>query len=617
MLKTLKGKISLIYIGLVFLIALVGSISVTSMIELEKSVNGLMTDNYISISAMEGARTALSQQNDAILQYLYLNDETGINHYYVYNQAFQTAFQKEKDDVTEIGEQTMVNSVNADYSDLLDKFSLFQNIRDISGKKSAADYYKNTLEPQITKINTVLDQITSLNQNAMFNKKSTASGNARTSIYIILLISLIAVSGGFLMSRYLVNRFLRPILLLTQSISKVRAGELNMKLEVNSGDETEKLINEFNGMIQRLSVYEKSTLGTLMDEKNKSVAIVKSISDPLIVLDNNYKIVMANSSCEQFFNFHESGMLGKHFLEAIRDGELFNFITDCVEKGDAVSEKVMYFEKDNDYYFNVVVTKNLDDESNSKGCVVLMQNVTGFKELERIKTDFVATVSHEFKTPLTSIVMGASMLESGTLGETNGEQREVVKTIIEDGEKLSGFVTELLEVSRLESGKAIYSFEPCSLNTIIEGSVRQFTETAGRENVVIENDVDENIPTVYADFERVKWVINNLLSNALKYTKSGDSITISAKRKGNIIETSVKDTGDGIPSEYLSRIFDKFVQVKGHDIEARGTGLGLAVAKEIVTAHGGKICVESEMDAGSIFRFTLPVFQDNMREENL
>jgi len=612
--KTLKGKISLVYIGLVILIALVGSISVVNMLLLQKSVNGLMTDNYISISAMEGARAALNQQGYAVLQYLDLNDGTGINRYHEYDQAFQTAFQRERDDVTEQGEQKIVDAVNTAYNDLEREFSLFQNIRDIKGKPDAAEYYRSTLEPQIEKINADLNQITSLNQNAMFGKKSAATQNARTSLYIIFSISLIAVVGGFLLSRYLVNRFLQPIHLLTESISKVRAGELNMRLDVKTGDETEKLIHEFNEMISRLSVYEKSTMGTLMDEKNKSVAIVKSISDPLIVLDKNYKIVMANSACEQFFDFKEAEMLGKHFLEAIRDGELFNFITGSMESTNSVYEKVLYFEKDKSYYFNVVITQNMDEEHNSKGFIMLMQNVTGFKELERIKTDFVATVSHEFKTPLTSIIMGASMLEGGHLGIVSEEQMDVVKAIIEDGERLSGFVTELLEVSKLESGNAVYSFEPCSLSAIIESSVRQFLETAGRENVTIANDVDENLPRIYADFERVTWVTNNLLSNALKYTKSGDSITISAKRIGNMLETSVKDTGDGIPSEYLDRIFNKFVQVKGHDIEARGTGLGLAVAKEIVNAHGGEINVESEMDAGSTFRFTLPLFQNEMME---
>jgi PAS domain S-box-containing protein len=484
-----------------------------------------------------------------------------------------------------------------------------QNIRDTQGTSAALLYYNEQLKPIITKIRQGLDDITTLNQNAMFSKKTDTSKNAEVFIYTLLIVSFIAVVGGLILSWYFVNRFLHPIHLLTESISRVRAGELNIKLNLKTNDEAGKLVYEFNEMTQRLSVYDKSTLGTLMEEKNKSLAIVKSISNPLIVLDKNYKVVMANSACEQFFGFVESDVLCKHFLEAVRNGELFNFIIESVEKGDIYSEKIMNFEKDKEYYYGVGVTQIRDTDDNATGYIVLMQNVTGLKELERIKTDFVATVSHEFKTPLTSIIMGASMLEGGNLGSLNGEQLDVVKTIIEDGERLSGFVSELLEISKLESGGAVYSFEQCSLSAIVENSVRQFAETAQRQNVTINNDIDEDIPTVYADYERITWVMNNLLSNALKYTKAGDYITISARIKGHTIETSVKDTGDGIPYEYLDRIFDKFVQVKGHDIELRGTGLGLAVAKEIVTAHKGQITVESEMDAGSTFRFTLPLYQ--------
>ena len=614
MLKTLKGKISFVYIGLVLLIALVGGVSAFNTLLLQRSVNGLMAENYISISAMEGARKALNEQNIAILQYLELGDETGINQFYDQNQLFQQSFQRERDNVTEPGEQAIVDSINTEYNEWTREFSLFLNTRDIKGKLGASEYYKATMKGQYNTISTQLDKITTINQDAMLKKKGNAAGSAGNSLCLILVLSMFAVTGGFLLSRYLVNRFLQPVHLLTENISQVSAGKLDKRLEVKTGDEIEKLVHEFNSMIERLSAYEQSTMGTLMEEKDKSVNIVKSIADPLIVLDRNFKVVMVNKACEDFFDFEEGKALGKHFLESIRDGELFNFITASVESEHAISEKVLYFEKGNDYYFNVTVTKNDNSDRQNKGCIVLMQNVTGFKELERIKTDFVATVSHEFKTPLTSIIMGASMLEGGNLGILGKEQKTLVDTIIEDGERLSGFVNELLEVSRLESGKAVYSFEPCSISAIAENSVRQFTETAQRENVTLSNDIDENLPPVYADFERITWVLNNLLSNALKYTKSGDFITVSAGVKGAYMEVTVKDTGDGIPQEYLDRIFDKFVQVKGHDIEARGTGLGLAVSKEIVTAHRGKISVESELDAGSTFRFTLPLARQQSGE---
>jgi PAS domain S-box-containing protein len=614
MLKTLNGKISTVYIGLVILIALVGSVSAFNMGNLQNSVNGLMTDNYISISAMEQARAALDGQKYAILQYLDMNDETGLDNYAQQDQTFEKSFQRERADVTESGEQKIVDAIGGDYGELRREIAVFQKIRDTQGKSGAAAYYRKTVEPQIARISKSLEQITTLNQNAMLSKKNSAAAGAKNSLYLILALSLVAVTGGFLLSRYLVNRFLQPVHLLTENISQVNAGKLEKTLDVKTGDEIEKLVHEFNGMIERLSSYEKSTMGTLMEEKNRSVSIVKSISDPLIVLDRNYRVVMVNHACEEFFGFTESKALGKHFLETIRDGELFRFITVSMESDDAVSGKVLHFEKDKSYYFNVTVTRNAGSDRQNKGCIVLLQNVTGFKELERIKTDFVATVSHEFKTPLTSIIMGASMLEGGNLGILGKEQKTVVDTIIEDGERLSGFVNELLEVSKLESGGAVYSFEPCSIAAIAESSVRQFAETAQRQNVSLANDIDEDLPPVYADFERITWVLNNLLSNALKYTKSGDFITLGARVRGTFMEVTVKDTGDGIPPEYLDRIFDKFVQVKGHDIEARGTGLGLAVSKEIVTAHRGKIQVESELDAGSTFRFTLPLADRHTEE---
>lgn len=609
--KTLKGKISLVYIALVALIALVGGISVTNLIFLQRSVNGLITENYTSISTMEQARAALNKVQYAVIKYMELNNEAGLNDYAAQVQVFDKAFQTERGLVTEQGEQDIVNTIDSDTSELKRQFAVFQNIRDMKGKPVAEAYYKNSLEPQFEKIQKGLNTITTLNENAMFRKKNEVSANAENSFYMVLLITIIAVAGGYFPSRYLINRMLKPIQLLTDSISRVKAGKLDTRLDIKTGDETEKLIQEFNNMIERLSAYEKSTLGTLMEEKNKSVSIVKSISDPLIVLDKDYKVVMVNDACERFFDLQEEQVRGRHLLEAVRSSELFGYITESMESQKPVSEKVLSFEKDRSYYFNVTVTKRLSADEALRGCIVLMQNVTGFKEIERIKTDFVATVSHEFKTPLTSIIMGASMLEGGNPGALNKEQREIVGAILEDGEKLSGFVTELLEISRLESGRAVYSFEPCSISAIAETSVRQFVESAERRQVTLTNEVDEGLPPVYADFERVTWVLNNLLSNALKYTTSGDFITVNAEVKGGTMEVTVKDTGDGIPAEYLDRIFDKFVQLNGHEIEARGTGLGLAVAKEIITAHQGEIRVESELDAGSTFRFTLPLAKHN------
>lgn len=614
--KTLKGKISLVYIGLVCLTALVSIVSIVNLLILQRSVSGLISENYDSISAMNSAANALEQQNVSILQYLELDDTDALSRYHAAEQTVGQAIWKEKSNITEPGEKALSAKLEKDFQAWSGNFFIFQNIRDTKGAAESAAYYQNELQPLSAEIQQTISRIVTINQNAMLQKKSATAAHTRDSLVLVVILSVLTISGGFILSRWLLGRFLSPLQLLTATIRKVRAGKLNAQVDIRTGDEMESLAHEFNGMVGRLSAFEESTMGTLMEEKNRSVSIVKSIPDPLLVLDRDFKIVMANSACELFFGFNETTMQGRHFLEAIRDGDLFDFILQSLATKDAVNQKVWAFTREKEYYFNLVLTHGQGEGPAAQECVLLMQNVTSFKELELTKTNFFATVSHEFKTPLTSILMGASMLEGGHLGMLSKEQKKLVDTIVEDGERLSGFVNELLEVSRLESGKAIYTFEPCSISAIAEESIRQFTETALRENVTLINDVEEDLPLTLADYERITWVLNNLINNALKYTKSGDFITVDAKVKGNRMEVSVKDTGDGIPPEYIDRIFDKFVQVKGHEIESRGTGLGLAVAKEIVTAHQGDIRVESELDAGSTFYFTLPLAGRNTGEAN-
>jgi signal transduction histidine kinase len=193
------------------------------------------------------------------------------------------------------------------------------------------------------------------------------------------------------------------------------------------------------------------------------------------------------------------------------------------------------------------------------------------------------------------------------MGALSTEQQEVVEALKEDGDKLASLVNELLELSRIESGRAIYQFEPCSANEIIVTSVRGFIEIAARRGIHLLTELAEELPLVEADFDKISWVVNNLINNALKYTDSGDSVTISTRGYMNAVCVSVKDTGIGILPEYIDHVFDKFFQVKGREIEVRGTGLGLYVSREIVNAHKGEIRVTSKPGEGSTFTFTLPV----------
>lgn len=618
MFKTLKGKLSVIYIGLVALIAAVGSFSVISLISLQKSVDGLMTDNYKSISVAQNMADALEEQDNAVVDYISFDSIKGVDDFYSYGKKFTCFYNIGSRNVTEKGEQSIIDAIGDDYIKLGKLFSQMQLVADKGSKTDAEQFYNTKMLPVFNDTHLKLSNLMLLNQKAMFSSKSRAAKNAETSIYVLALISILAVAGGFLVSRHFVNKFLHPLDMLTDGISRVKAGELGLTLDIKSGDEAGRLAHEFNEMTKRLSAYEQSTMGSLMSERNRVVAIVKSISDPIVVLDGNYRITLINSACEKLFSIKEPEVRGHHFLEAIRNGSLFDLISQSVEKKKPRTENIIRLEQNGRaLYFNAVVTPVKGLQTDTAGYILLLRNVTRLKELDRLRTDFFAAVSHELKTPLTSIIMGASLLSEEGLGVLNAEQTDVVKTISDDGEKLSNFVSELLEISKIESKKAAYSFAPCAVFAVTENSCSSFAEMAVRHDVKLVNTVDRDLPLVRADFEKVTWVVNNLLSNALKYTQPGDSITIGASRAEGYIRIFVADTGAGIPKEYHDRIFDKFVQVPNPELEIRGSGIGLSVAKDIITAHGGAISVESEPGRGSTFCFTLPVFDEYKRKEEI
>jgi PAS domain S-box-containing protein len=611
MLKSLKAKISTVYIFLVFTIAIVGFVSVFNLYGLSKSIDGLMVNNYKSINAVTNMLEAIEEQNNSILVYLYVNKQNGIDKFYNYNDIFSKWYNIEHINITEQGEKEHVAKINELYKSYLKQFSNVQEIRSSQGNDKALEYYNSTIVPEFTKLKQELAFLASLNEKVMFQSKDLVTASASNSMYLITILSIIAVIGGFLISRLSINKNLKPIYSLTETMKAVKEGDLAQQAPIISYDEIGELTNEFNNMTKRLQSFEQSTLGNLLSEKNKSVAIVKSIFDPLIVLNENYKIILLNDACEKLFNINESEAVQKHFLEIIKNGDLYDFIyTASKSTNNNTNQKIIKIKTlDQNYYFNVVVTAIKDSTASITGIVVLLQNITQLKQIEKTKSDFMSTVSHEFKTPLTSIMIGASLLEDAQIGKLNNKQQNIIKTIKDEGEKLNMLVTNLLQISKLEAKKAIFNIEPTFIDSIIENALATFHEQANIKDISLNYESCAALPKVNIDSEKVTWVVNNLISNALKFTKSGGVITIETFLQEDRMCISVADTGIGISEEYRETIFDRFVQVKDEDTEYQGTGLGLAISKEIVEAHGGEIWCESIQNEGSTFIFTLPVVE--------
>jgi PAS domain S-box-containing protein len=607
MFRTLKSKISFVYFCLIILIAIVGSVSVLSLFNLSKSVNGIMENNYNSVNYVSKMLDELERQDSALLLYINGNKQAGIDSFSDSNNVFLQWYNKEQSNITEVGESDYVKKINDYY---ITYTKLFLELQEIKNNKAedAIDFYNNTITPHFNKLKQCLRDVSDLNEKAMFKSKDVATQNVIKYTYIILFLSILAVLAGFALSRFFINRFLMPMHSLIRTIKLVKEGDLNKQTPVISRDEVGELAIEFNNMTKRLLEYDKSSIGKLLVEKNKSLAIVKSIKDPLIVLDTGYKILLMNSACESFFNVREEKAFNKHFLETIRNGELFDYISSIFESKAESKEKIIYINSNgDDFYFNVIVTLVKDIDLKLTGLVVTFHNVTQLKQLEMVKTDFISTISHEFKTPLTSIMMGATLMENASLGTLTKKQKNIINTIKEDGERLSSLVNNLLELSKIESGKSIFNIKPHSIFNIIENSMKHIHEQVKNKGVKLYFESVDDLPIVNVDHEKISWVVNNLLSNALRYTNSGDFISIRAYEKDGKVYVAVKDTGIGIPLEYLKKIFDKFVQVKGNDSEVRGTGLGLAIVKEIIEVHGGEIWCVSKPKEGSTFIFTLPL----------
>lgn len=568
-----------------------------------------MVDNYKSINASRQMLEALEEQNSILFDYMYSNNLPSAEAFNKKTSLFYKWFNIEENNITEKGEQQYVALIKYNYVKYQTSLPIIQKIRDTSGIPSSIRYYNQNYNNYYISIRSYLKNISTINETAMFKNKSNVTNSATNSMYVLILLSVIAIFSGFIIASFFTDKFLRPLYTLKNNMMAVKEGYMHQEVSINSSDEIGALSIEFNQMISRLDLFEKSTKGKLLQEKNKSLAIVKSISDPIIVLDTNFKVVLLNSACEYFFNIKEIDALNKHFLEIIRIGDIFDHIVSAYNSSaDKYMTKIISLTVDGkDFYFDTIVTKVRDEVMNITGMIILFQNITKLKKLEKVKTEFVYMISHEFKTPLTSIMMGTSLIKNKSLGELNEKQLELVDTIEDDTERLSALVTDIIQLSKAESENDMFYFEKVSIYSIIEACVRTFYEQALSKDINILVTLDDNLPLVLVDTEKLSWVINNLISNSLKYTKPGGCITIIGNVMQNNLRIAVKDDGIGIPKEFIDKVFDKFVRLDNDIYDATGSGLGLSIAREIVETHRGKIWCESTEGNGSCFIFTLPI----------
>ena len=291
-------------------------------------------------------------------------------------------------------------------------------------------------------------------------------------------------------------------------------------------------------------------------------------------------------------------MVGQPVEEVSKSNDLLLFLLE--EKGN-LPFKIVVDNREN--YFTKEVVDIAQDNGSSK--VIVLRNITSFKELDVAKTNFIATISHELKTPLASSDFSLKLLEDERVGKLSDEQKELLQNLKQDNQRMLRILSELLNMSQVEAGKIQLTIIDVSAQVLADNAVNAVSTTAKEKSIIIQKHYQDDVGYVKADIEKTGWVLNNFLTNAIKHSNTGGTITVSLRKSGNSVEFSVADQGSGISSEYSEKVFERFFKVPGS--KAGGTGLGLAISKELIEAEGGTIWLKSEIGSGSVFGFNLAI----------
>jgi len=401
----------------------------------------------------------------------------------------------------------------------------------------------------------------------------------------------VAVAGIWVVGRLVTH----PVTRLTHEVQRVSAGEVGRTVPISRNGEIGDLGRAYNEMSLKLA----GTLSQFKEEREELETIIANITDGVLLSDAAGDTVLTNQSTARLFGFDKAASIGKPITALMPEPAVEKVLTDCLRTG---RDKSAQFDSLSGRYLRVIavpITYGV-----TQGALLLFQDLTELRDLQTMRRELVGNISHEFRTPLAGIRALVETLEEGALGEP-AVARDFLEKIRAEVERLTQLVTELTELSRIESGRTTLERTPLQLNGLITEVIEQLTPLAARQSLTIEKRFMPDLPEISADRERLSQVLVNLLHNAIKFTPPGGQITVSTRTEAAQVVVSVTDNGVGIDPAVLPRVFERFYKAD-RSRTGMGTGMGLAIAKHTVQAHGGRIWAESEPGKGSTFSFSLP-----------
>ncbi|PJE43872.1 MAG: PAS domain-containing sensor histidine kinase [Flavobacterium sp.] len=566
----IKTKLNL-GVGLLFILIIILSlVSAFYIFSIKKDTQNILKANYITL---EYSRNMLSS-----LDKISIDEEKAM-------LLFETNLEKQLANITEVGEDT------ATY-DLQKNFELLMKNR--TDEMIKAQIRQNIFE------------IMKLNMKAIKAKSDTAKETAETANLWIAIVGTLCFLIAFNLLINLPNNIANPITELTSSIKEIANKNYSQRVNFTNHNEFGDLAKSFNTMAQKLEEYSSSDLHKLSFEKKRLETLINNMHDPIIGLDNQHIVLFINDEALKILGLKKEEVVGQETtVLALKNDLLKSLISEDFETKKIplkifADGKESYFQKET---VTITITPTGEEQRVTIGNVIILRNITIFKELDFAKTNFIATVSHELKTPISSIKMSLQLLENSATGTINNDQKQLIESIKDDSVRLLKITGELLEMSQLETGNIQLKMEKSSPYEIVNYAVEAVKVQAEQKNITLQLELEEFLSAVRADSEKTSWVLINFLTNAIRYSTENNKIIIKLSNENNQILFKVIDFGKGIESRYKSKIFDKYFQIPGS--HKSGTGLGLAISKEFIEAQNGTIGVESELGLGSTFYFKL------------
>ena len=587
----LKTLITLGFVAMLVLLLGLGGYAYYTVQRLDARSRDVLKENFYSVELGQQMQRALDQMETVP------NASGALPH-------FRQSLVREAGNITEPGEKELVDSLIQNQAD-------FQRLLDAGAAPAARAHTLELLRQQTYRM-------VGLNTAALYRKNDVVNRNATQAGRYLVAFVVMSLLLGLMFVLSVPEAAVGPLRKLTLSLEHATDNNFTATIPIEHNNEYGRVARAFNQMLVQLQEYRSSTLAELLTERNRAASIVSGLDEGLLLLDENRRIILANPVACALLSRPVEQLVGHSAAAVAQENDLMREILRPLEVQAARREQAVadapllrIAQQGEEAFYRLAVQQLVSfNEALNKnefvGQILTLRNVSDYKKLDQVKSNFLATVSHELKTPLSSINLNTKLLQDERLPAD--ERQRITGHIRQETQRLQRMVAELLDVSRLDAGTGIQlDVRPTALVEVVGFATATVQPQLDDKRLRLDLQLAPDLPAVRADVEKTTWVLINLLANAIRYSPAGEVLTVRAAAGGDFVQVSVQDRGPGIAAEYHDKIFQRFAQLPDKAGYRGGSGLGLSIAREFITTQGGRLWVESELGSGSTFHFTLPV----------